>query len=213
VTALDVANPGDLDLPWEARQRDAKVPPLREGTNAARRFELARQLLGSRVERLSCTVYDLDPAVHGRFDVVLCGTLLVHLRDPIRALERIRDVCTGELVLVECVDAILDLSAFRHPAARFAPSQAQWWRANTAGLHSALRVAGFEVLSTSRRFVTPFGAGITAGRTGLRRLLAGARSTLVRWPMLTRMPGLVEALGLWRGSFDIVIRARPRSIA
>ena len=46
----------------------------------------------SGVER---SVYDLDPERDGRFDVVVCGSLLLHLRDPVRALEAIRGVCAG----------------------------------------------------------------------------------------------------------------------
>src|SRR5215510_1655747 len=65
-------------------------------------FEMERR---GAAEVIAIDVDDLDPSVHGRFDVVFCGTLLVHLRDPVRALERMREVCTGELVLVECVDA------------------------------------------------------------------------------------------------------------
>jgi 2-polyprenyl-3-methyl-5-hydroxy-6-metoxy-1,4-benzoquinol methylase len=33
------------------------------------------------------SVYDLSPERVGRFDVVVCGSLLLHMRDPARALE------------------------------------------------------------------------------------------------------------------------------
>ena len=202
VLAVDVDGPAQLDLTWDARQRGEAGPdPSRE-----RRFDTARRALGSRVERLACSVYDLDPSIHGRFDVVFCGTLLIHVRDPVRALERMREVCDGELVLVECVDAFLDLVGRRVPCARLAPVPGQWWRVNTAGLIRALDVAGFDVLSTSRRFLTPFGPGVTARRSAWRRSLAA----WCRWPFLSRAPILVEARGLVRGSYDIVVRARPR---
>ncbi len=210
VVAIDVGHANDVDLAWEARQRAAATPRTPGATRAGHRFSLARQALGSLVERLECSVYDLDPAIHGKFDVVFCGTLLIHLQDPIRALERMRAVCAGELVLVECVDAFLDLVGHRVPSARLAPAPGQWWRSNTAGLIGMLRIAGFDVLSVSRPFVTPFGAGVTKRGKGWRRPLATATASLNRWPVLARAPGLVQAVGLLGGTYDIAIRARPQ---
>jgi tRNA (mo5U34)-methyltransferase len=209
VVAIDVADPGDVDLTWEARGRIRRNGGNVAGTRAGRRFSYAREALSSRVERRPCSVYDLDPRVHGQFDIVFCGTLLLHLRDPVRALERMREVCVGELVLVECVDARLDLWPWHRPAGRFAPMPGQWWRLNTMGLKAVLRTAGFEVNFTSRRFVTPFGPGATRAR-GLRRPLAAARSALASRPALCALPGFVEALGLWRGTWDRILRARRR---
>jgi SAM-dependent methyltransferase len=193
------------------RRGAAEVVAIDVDDRAGRRFEIARRALGSRVERLGCSVYDLDPAIHGRFAVVLCGTLLIHLRDPIRALERMRAVCDGELVLVECLDAFLDLVGRWIPCARLAPARGQWWRINRAGLVSALAVAGFEVVSTSRRFLTPFGPGARTRHTGWRRPLAAVRDATRAWPGLTRSPLAVEAVGLARGTYDIAVRARPRA--
>src|SRR5436190_1863508 len=53
-------------------------------------FEIAREALGSRVERVVASVYDLSPQRLGKFDVVVCGSLLLHLRDPVGALGAIR---------------------------------------------------------------------------------------------------------------------------
>src|SRR5262245_10807682 len=172
VVASDVADPDRLDWSWGSARRDADVARARAGLRG-RRFDIARRALGSHVKRVACSVYDLDPATHGRFDVVFCGTLLVHLREPVRALERMREVCAGELVLVECLDALLDLLARRVPCARFAPAPDQWWRVNRAGLFDMLRVAGFDVVWASRRFLTPFGPGVIRGPSRHRPLAAG----------------------------------------
>ncbi|MFN2464901.1 MAG: class I SAM-dependent methyltransferase [Candidatus Dormibacteria bacterium] len=160
VVAVDIDDPADLDWPpgsesWGTEQVQAW------GSQRGPGFAEAAQRLGSRVERLNRSVYDLDPADVGRFDVVLCGALLLHLRDPVRALERMREVCAGELVLVECLDPVLDLLARGIPAARFAPGRDQWWRANLAGLRRMVEVAGFEVTWSGGRFLTPFGPGVT----------------------------------------------------
>ena len=209
VMAIDVADADDVDLTWEARSRLSETASGQHGTRAAERFEIARRALGSRVNRVGCSIYNLDPLKHGKFDVVFIGTLLIHLRDPIRALERVREVCGGELVMVECVDAAFDLFAPGAPCARLAPYPGQWWRHNAAGLSRLLRVAGFEVESTSRRFVTPFGPALTMRGSRLRRPLAAAAAAVNRWPALAATPGLVQVIGLATGTYDISIRARP----
>ena len=210
VVAIDVGDANDVDLTWDARRRVANAARTPGGTRAGRRFEIARRALGSQVERIECSVYDLDPSIHGHFDVVFCGTLLIHLRDPIRALERVRAVCAGDLVIVECVDAHLDLFARNVPAARLEPAPGQWWRNNTAGLKAALRAAGFDIVSVSRRFLTPFGAAVTMRGASWRRPLALAATLLNRWPTMAKMPLVVDAIGLAGGTYDIVINARAR---
>ena len=173
VVAIDVDDPAALDWRYDERRRG---PDLVRAWGAQRGpgFATAAAALGSGVERLGCSVYDLDPELHGRFDVALCGSLLLHLRDPVRALERIREVVDGELVLVEPVDPLLDLVAGRAPSAAFAPTVDMWWRANSAGLTRMLEIAGFRVTWVGRRFLTPFGGGVTHRvRPGLHGLAAG----------------------------------------
>ena len=206
VVAIDVGHANDVDLSWEARRAADAVARTPGSTHAGRRFALARQALGSRATRVECSVYDLDPALHGQFDLVLVGTLLIHLQDPIRALQRVRSVCKGELLLVECVDARLDLPGRRAAAARLSPAPGQWWRANTAGLTQLLERAGFDVVSVSR----PFLPGMTGRGKTWRRPLASVVALLQRWPVLARTPGLVQLIGLAGGTYDVAIRARPK---
>src|SRR5262249_15012822 len=49
-------------------------------------LSVAARRLGSRVRRRYLNVYDLAPETVGEFDLVFCGSLLIHLTDPIRAL-------------------------------------------------------------------------------------------------------------------------------
>src|SRR2546421_7418124 len=72
VTAIDLDDPEDLD--WPASLRPAHDRTLDE--MKAERFALAKQALGSRVERVICSAYDLGPEV-GEFDFVFCGDLLL----------------------------------------------------------------------------------------------------------------------------------------
>ena len=160
VVALDVEDPQALD--WRYDEVEAGPNAIRAwGAERGPGFHEARRRRGSKVDRLVLSVYDLDPARHGAFDVVFCGALLLHLRDPLAALERMRTVCRGELVLVETLDATLDIVARRVPCARLSPHRDQWWKANQYGLVSMVEVAGFRVTWIGDRLIVPYGAGVT----------------------------------------------------
>jgi hypothetical protein len=95
---------------------------------------------------VACDVRALDrDAIGGPVDVAFCGALLLHLRDPVGALERMRSVLSpgGKLLLLEPV--LLGASLARGPYARFEPTETpfNWWRPNLAALRDWLRVAGF----------------------------------------------------------------------
>src|SRR5205814_1621070 len=100
-----------------------------------RGFRVAHRALESRVERRPLSVYELDAADVGSFDVVVCGTLLLHLRDPLRALEAIRGVCRGQFLSAEQIDLWLTALHPRHPIAELNGSGdlCQWWEPNLAG--------------------------------------------------------------------------------
>ena len=158
VIALDVDDPRALDWSFDERARGPSLV-VEWGAQRGPGFAELAAKLGSSVSRVNRSVYDLDPANEGQFDVVFCGALLLHLRDPVRALEAMRDVCRGALVLVETVDPLIDLIATRVPAARFHPDWDQWWRVNSAGLVEMVQTAGFEVEWLSRRLLVPYGPG------------------------------------------------------
>lgn len=95
---LDIgARDGFFSFEMERRGADVLaldyVPPDQTG------FAVASRLLGSGVEYRVENVYALDPARHGRFDLVLFLGVLYHLRNPLLALDRIWEVCARTLVL------------------------------------------------------------------------------------------------------------------
>lgn len=158
VVAIDVDDPEVLDWFYDERQRGPEL--VRNwGSERGPGWIEAAALTDSRAERKVCSVYELSPDVVGHFDVVLCGALLLHLANPVAALERMRSVCRGELVLVEQLSPALELLAPRVPCARFAADMDQWWCANSAGLGRMATAAGFDIVSLSRRFLVPFGPG------------------------------------------------------
>ena len=174
VIAIDVDDPESIDWSYDTHiSGPAEMHRWRVELGPG--FVEAGRRLGSTAQRVTRSVYDLDPDVDGMFDVVLCGALLLHLRDPIRALEAMRRVCRGSLVLVEALDPVLELVVRRVPAARFRPERDQWWRVNSAGLVQLTRTAGFSVDWLGRRFLIPWGPGAPAGQRSGRLPSLAAR--------------------------------------
>lgn len=184
VAALDLDDPAELDWCYDDRATGFKT--VEEwGTTRGPGFATAAEKIGSKVERINCSVYNLDPTVHGQFDVVFCGAILLHLRDPVMALEKMRSVCRGTLVCVESIDPYMELAAPRRPAAAFHPVPDEWWVVNSAGLASMVTTAGFRINRVFPRWLAGYGPGGPANRTipWLNSLAArqpGQRGFLVR---------------------------------
>jgi tRNA (mo5U34)-methyltransferase len=85
---------------FEAERRGAReVIAIDSCPDSVRRFNLARAARRSHATAFLMNVYDLDRDRLGTFDLMLFYGVLYHLKHPQYALERIRDVCTGELRL------------------------------------------------------------------------------------------------------------------
>jgi tRNA (mo5U34)-methyltransferase len=153
VTALDLEDPEQLD--WPAALRGDHDKSMDE--TKAERFELARRALGSKVERVLMSAYDLSPAL-GTFDFVFCGDLLLHLKDPITPVENIRSVCTGSAVIVNVIKKFR-LYEKRPMAELDGIDVFQWWLTNLEGLVRIVRAAGFSRVVPSETFEVPFTSG------------------------------------------------------
>src|SRR3954469_16499271 len=153
VTALDLEDPEDLD--WPASLRADHDRSMDE--SKAERFALAKTALGSNVERVLLSAYDLSPEL-GRFDLVFCGDLLLHLKDPITPVENIRSVCTGSAVIVNVIKKFR--FAEKRPLAELdGIDHFEWWVTNLEGLVRIVRAAGFAKVEASPTFELPFREG------------------------------------------------------
>lgn len=159
VVAVDLAGHEGWD--WEQDIGDGGVRYLRHvaGPEPGAGFRVAHELLGSSVRLQPLSVYDLRPEAVGKFDVVVCGSLLLHLRDPLRALAAIRSVCAGQLLCTNQVDLGRSLWAPRSPLVRLDGTSGitQWWLPNAAAHRQMLRAAGFEIERQSRLYCVPYG--------------------------------------------------------
>jgi tRNA (mo5U34)-methyltransferase len=163
VIATDIER--HLDWDWPVRHRETTANELWKvaGETKGKGFEIAKEILDSRVEREWISIYDLSPERLGSFDVVVCGSLLLHLRDPVRALEAVRGVCSpnGRFMSCEQIDLELTVAHPRSPVARFDGTSdlLHWWTVNRAGHRRMLESAGFEVLESSGLYDNPLGPG------------------------------------------------------
>ena len=154
VVSLDLEDPAAEDLP-ALPERGAPG----EAGIAGTAFAVAREKLGSSVKRIDASIYDLDPATHGTFDVVFVGSLLLHLRDPIGALQRVHGVCRTNVISLEPVSLAWSLLGGPFPLATMSRlSVQQWWLPNRRAHRRMLEAAGFTV-QRSGQVRQPFGKG------------------------------------------------------
>jgi tRNA (mo5U34)-methyltransferase len=147
VVALDLDDERDLD--WPPRRRPASFPDEPRGEG----FRLAAEVLGSGVELLDLSIYDATARELGTFDLVLCGSVLIHLRDQMLALERIAELCRGTFVSAEECDRVAGLLPV--PLARYRaddPSAVVFWRPSARTWRRMMWTAGFDEVSARGRF-------------------------------------------------------------
>lgn len=155
VVALDVPDKADMDWPAPLRR-------TRQWENAStyENFEIAHQALASSVVRERLTVYEASPERLGTFDLVFVGSLLLHLRDPVRALDALRSVCNDRLQVVDAVDPLLDRFGRWFSGARFQArdGRMEWWVPNRRCLGQMVEAAGYVNVEVGPRFDVPFRA-------------------------------------------------------
>lgn len=169
VLATDVASHEDWD--WPPAVRAGGVEYLRQIAGVkGRGFEVAARALGSSVQKREISVYDLSPQSVGTFDVVVCGSLMLHLRDPLRALESIRSVCGGPFMSCEQIDVSLTAVHRRLPLTNLSNiSKVQWHVPNLAGHRAMIKAAGFTIEKVVRPYSIPFGASHPPVDASVRR--------------------------------------------
>lgn len=148
----------------------------------ARSFELAHERLQSSATLVRASVYDVPEAL-GTFDVVMWGSVLLHVRDPLRALAEGATRARERLVVTELSPALgwpwhtragrafLEVATRHGPSSlRFAPGPDHdtWWRIWPRFVVSAMSTFGFELESlrfhAPRRFGAPVAVYTVVGR-------------------------------------------------
>lgn len=159
VTSYDLADTSRQD--WQGAEHEA-VDRARSTDRARTAFEVVRDATDLPVERVDGSLYDLDPAVHGTFDFVFMGNILLHLQDPARGLQAVASVTRGRLLSYEQIN--LPLTALRpfRPAAQLwhEDEPPQWWTTNLRGHRRLLHAGGWRVEKGGGIGFQPLGAGM-----------------------------------------------------
>ncbi|HBY62308.1 MAG TPA: hypothetical protein DEH78_21000 [Solibacterales bacterium] len=146
VVAVDVPSLGACDLSPAVRGRFTPEELSREMGD---RFRICHEALGSKVRREAISVYDLTPERLGTFDLVFTGDLLLHLRNPMKAVENIRGVTGKTAVFVDVFSPVLPgkLMAYESGA-----TNTTWWVMSYGALEQIIRDAGFREVTAKGKF-------------------------------------------------------------
>ena len=172
------------DLPsWTSHDFGAHYEPELKDDEAEKYlhepFLFAHRARGSGVTRTLTSIYDISPASVGMFDLVFCGSVLIHLSDPATALRRLCDV-TREAAIIATVVHPVDSP---DPIALFSGHLRgdTWWAPNRAGFEAMVQSAGF----AGWEWYSEFRLDYRDGRVGPYHAVIRAWNTRERPAMLT----------------------------
>jgi tRNA (mo5U34)-methyltransferase len=147
VVALDVDHEKEYD--WPPRRRPETLRELDRGAG----FRLAKEALSSKVERVQCNIYDATPEKLGTFDLVFVGTVLIHLRDQLLALERFANLCHGRFIFADEYDRFAEMLPV--PMSRYHADRDRavvFWLPSAKTWKRMIWTAGFEDVTEHSRF-------------------------------------------------------------
>lgn len=113
-------------------------------------------LLDVHIHYVRKDVYELDEHF-GQFDLVVCGSVLTHLPDPLGAIERMRSVCRGQAVIATTCPK--DSAYSPRPVCEFPAAKASdgdyhaYWEIGVVALKNMLLCAGFHKVEHQEHFM------------------------------------------------------------
>jgi SAM-dependent methyltransferase len=148
VVSFDMSDVGQQHfVPFAASHRSSRrslASYAREIEQWKNAYWLCHRLLRSRAEAFYGDVYHI-PLELGQFDVTIVGSILEHLRDPVKPLESIVAVTRETLVIVTPVVESEERTARFEPR-RDNPEQDFTWWTYSVGLYRELfGILGFEI--------------------------------------------------------------------
>jgi tRNA (mo5U34)-methyltransferase len=196
IVAIDVEKADDLDWPEPRPQIGTDVHEFLARSKHA--FEVARDALGSKVERRFISVYELAPEKVGTFGFAFLGTLLHHLRDPIGALQSVRRVVDGQFVIVAVFSPVKTALLPFTPVTELLEHGGDpfFEMPNLAGLRRQLELGGWEIERWGKVHLQGYGAGWT--------------NRPLQWRGRRNARTLPRQLMLRRGALHVSVVARPR---
>jgi SAM-dependent methyltransferase len=122
-------------------------------------FWYAHQRLGSSARLVHGTAYNVPNEI-GRFDVVTLGSILLHLRDPLGALENAIRFTDKSIIITDIVPGFIDERLQSLPLAYFMPDKSRrtrhggwtWWQITPEVYRRFLELKGFRIISNTSAF-------------------------------------------------------------
>lgn len=135
------------DLASYAAERREAIRKLNNG------YWLCHRAVGSRARLVHGTLYALPRAI-GAVDIAICGSVLLHLRDPFAALQNVLGLTTETVIVADLMPRrhLLSywLGRWRRPQMTFLPDMRRrapkdtWWILRPELVQAFLAVLGFE---------------------------------------------------------------------
>lgn len=153
VTATELASFFDWDFVGGAPARDRRIAAISDVAAFTEHqitgaFHFAHAARGSKVKAVTANIYDIAPdKVPGSpFDLVFCGSILSHLRDPMRALASLRSVTAPDGLCIVAAPFLNLKDPVQYPTMWLITGDddgRSWWTMNKVCLVAMLRAAGF----------------------------------------------------------------------
>jgi 2-polyprenyl-3-methyl-5-hydroxy-6-metoxy-1,4-benzoquinol methylase len=151
-TILDVGTSSGY-FALECARRGGKVTAIDIFDNKF--LEVFLSLVNVNIKYMKKSIYELD-SEFGQFDIVMCGSLLLHLSDPFGALRKIRSVCRKKAIIsTSCPE---DSRVNVRPVCEFHGWKAEdgdcwsYWSIGAVALKNMLIAAGFAHAINERYF-------------------------------------------------------------
>lgn len=119
-------------------------------------FSAVSKTAGSKARYVQKNIYDLSEDF-GQYDLVFCGSLLLHLRDIFGAVQCLRSVCKGQMIIATGIN--IDPIVNDMPMCEFVGQKATegdywvYWHPNMKGLVKMALRAGFSEVEEVSIFV------------------------------------------------------------
>lgn len=157
VVGVELPSWGDHD--WTPRYRREFAQKTRDEQQKIDRevmrdgFTLVGEALGStNVRRIWRTIYELSAEELGTFDIVFSGAMLMHVRDPILGIQKMRECCKDDGRLIVSISTTMP--DVKEPIARFCGewNQCNWWQMSPACLDQALTCCDFDRIESRETY-------------------------------------------------------------
>jgi tRNA (mo5U34)-methyltransferase len=149
VVGVELPSWGDHD--WTPRyRREFEQKSASDKSNIDREvmrdgFTVVGEALQSkRVRRIWKAIYDLRVEELGQFDIVFSGAMLMHVRDPVLGIQRMRECCKPDGRLIVSISSIFPDS--KESIAKFVGewNQCNWWQMSPRCLEEVLQCCDFD---------------------------------------------------------------------